>query len=53
MHGCETGQAKITRGYKLHFKYVIHNPGPIWKGGNCNEPDLLKNCYQNLLMLVV
>ena len=53
MHGCETGQAKITSGYKLHSKYVIHTPGPIWKDGNCNEPDLLKNCYQNSLMLAV
>ena len=37
LHGCETGQAKITKGYKLPAKYVIHTPGPIWKGGGRGE----------------
>ena len=39
LHGCETGQAKITKGYKLPAKYVIHTPGPIWKGGGRGEAE--------------
>ena len=49
--GCETGQAKITRGYQLPAKYVIHTPGPIWSGGAFGEPELLKNCYENCIRL--
>ena len=51
--GCETGKAKITKGYRLPAKYVIHTPGPIWQGGNRNEEDLLANCYENCLKLAV
>lgn len=51
LNGCETGCAKITGGYSLPAKYVIHTPGPIWRGGSCNEPQLLKNSYQNSLIL--
>lgn len=49
--GCKTGEAKITRGYKLKAKYVIHTPGPIWRGGKWDEEELLANCYRNSLRL--
>ncbi|MFT8391859.1 MAG: O-acetyl-ADP-ribose deacetylase [Sporolactobacillus sp.] len=51
LHGCATGEAKITRGYRLPARYVIHTPGPIWQGGTAHEADLLKNCYWNSLRL--
>jgi O-acetyl-ADP-ribose deacetylase (regulator of RNase III) len=51
--GCKTGEAKITRGYNLPAKYVIHTVGPIWQDGAHNEPELLANCYQNSLRLAV
>lgn len=51
LNGCETGQAKITKGYNLPARYVIHTPGPIWFGGTSNEPQLLENCYYNSLSL--
>jgi O-acetyl-ADP-ribose deacetylase (regulator of RNase III) len=49
--GCPTGQAKITRGYQLPAKYVIHTVGPIWHGGAAGEPDLLASCYRSSLQL--
>lgn len=51
LHGCATGEAKITKGYRLPAKYVIHTPGPVWQGGNRHEPDLLRNSYVNSLKL--
>ncbi len=53
LNGCKTGEAKITKGYKLNAKYVIHTPGPIWRGGTWGEGELLKNCYRNCLNLAV
>ena len=50
-NGCKTGEARITPGFKLPAKFVIHTPGPIWHGGKCNEAELLKNCYINSLIL--
>lgn len=51
--GCETGQAKITRGYRLPARHVIHTVGPIWQGGEQGEPELLAACYRNGLKLAV
>jgi O-acetyl-ADP-ribose deacetylase (regulator of RNase III) len=45
--GCEPGEAKITRGYRLPARFVIHTVGPIWKGGKHGEPETLANCYRN------
>ena len=49
--GCQTGEAKITKGYNLPAKYVIHTVGPIWHGGNYGEEEKLANCYRNSLKL--
>ncbi len=51
LNGCPVGQAKITGGYNLPTKHVIHTVGPIWQGGNSGEPQQLKNCYLNSLLL--
>jgi len=49
LNGCRTGEAKITGGYNLPAKYVIHTVGPVWKGGNKKEAELLANAYSNSL----
>ena len=50
-NGCKTGEARITPGFKLPAKFVIHTPGPVWRGGNHNEAELLKNSYLHSLAL--
>src|SRR3989440_4804174 len=49
--GCPTGQARITRGYRLPAKYVIHAVGPVWRGGDEGEPELLASCYRESFRL--
>ena len=51
LNGCATGQAKITKGYRLPAKYVIHTPGPVWHGGRHGEAELLASCYRSCLTL--
>ena len=49
--GCRTGEARITPGFRLPARFIIHTPGPVWHGGDRNEPELLRNCYNNSLLL--
>ncbi|MGN0981625.1 MAG: O-acetyl-ADP-ribose deacetylase [Candidatus Limivicinus sp.] len=51
LNGCATGQAKITKGYRLPARFVIHTPGPVWRGGAHGEPELLASCYRSCLSL--
>ena len=51
--GCRPGEAKITRGYRLPARFVIHTVGPVWRGGKHGEPETLANCYRNSLQLAV
>ena len=51
LNGCATGEAKLTGGYNLPAKYVIHTVGPVWHGGDKKEDELLANCYRNSLSL--
>ena len=49
--GCPSGEAKLTPGFQLKAKWVIHTPGPVWRGGGLGEPDLLASCYENSFRL--
>jgi len=51
LKGCKTGEAKITKGYKLNARHIIHTVGPVWYGGNHDEPEMLASCYQSSLKL--
>ncbi|MBN1619398.1 O-acetyl-ADP-ribose deacetylase [candidate division WOR-3 bacterium] len=51
LKGCRTGQAKISPGFDLKAKYVIHTVGPVWRGGDKNEQALLRSCYQNCMKI--
>jgi O-acetyl-ADP-ribose deacetylase (regulator of RNase III) len=51
LNGCKTGSAKITRGYRLPARHVIHAVGPVWNGGKSNEDELLASCYRTALAL--
>ncbi len=53
LNGCETGNAKITDGYRLKARKIIHTVGPVWNGGSRSEPELLANCYRNSLTLAL
>ena len=49
--GCKTGNAKLTKGYRLPARFVIHTVGPVWRGGNHGEPELLSQCYRNCVRI--
>jgi O-acetyl-ADP-ribose deacetylase (regulator of RNase III) len=51
--GCQPGEAKLTRGYRLPARFVIHTVGPVWRGGKQGEAETLANCYRNALQLAV
>lgn len=51
LHGCKTGEAKITAGYNLPARHIIHTVGPVWQGGDKGEPALLERCYRNSIAL--
>ena len=53
LNGCPTGEARITRGFRLPARYVIHTVGPVWRGGRDGEPELLASCYRTSLALAV
>jgi O-acetyl-ADP-ribose deacetylase (regulator of RNase III) len=53
LHGCPTGEARITPGFRLKARWVVHTPGPVWRGGALGEPELLESCYRNAFTLAI
>lgn len=53
LQGCPTGEAKLTPGFRLNAKWVVHTPGPVWHGGDSGEPALLESCYRNSFRLAL
>jgi O-acetyl-ADP-ribose deacetylase (regulator of RNase III) len=53
LHGCPTGEAKITPGFRLKARWVVHTPGPVWRGGALGEPALLESCYRKSFRLAL
>jgi len=51
LHGCPTGEARLTKGYRLKASYVFHTPGPVWQGGQSGEAEKLASCYRSCLQL--
>lgn len=49
--GCKAGEAKLTKGYRLPAKFIVHTVGPVWRGGTHGEPELLASCYRNALQV--
>lgn len=52
LHGCPTGKAKLTKGYRLSAKFILHTVGPVWNGGTHREPELLASCYRSCFAIV-